>query len=377
MYETNDNAFSSTDPRVLRGLAIAAEPNAIKQIGSAWSVVSQGTAGRRYTVSDGVCDCPDFELRGQACKHVFAVEIVQQRITAPDGTVTETQAMRVTYSQEWRSYNRAQTHEHDHYLTLLRSLCDGIEQPAQMAGRPRLPLSDVVFALGVKTYSTLSARRASSFIRDAAAQGLMDAAPSYNTSLRYLESPALTEVLKSLIEESAKPLASIESDFAIDSTGIGTTTYRRWYDHKWGKERSMQTWVKLHAMCGVTTNIITAVEATATESGDAPQLPALLGITAQSFEVREISADKAYLSRRNLHAIDAVGAQPFIPFKAGSTAGVTHHKADALWNKVFHYYQFQREEFLTRYHKRSNVETTFSMLKAKFGANVRAQRERC
>ena len=33
---------------------------------------------------------------------------------------------------------------------------------------------------------------------------------------------------------------------------------------------------------------------------------------------------------------------------------------------MFHGFQFRCEEFLSRYHKRSNVESTFSMIKAKF-----------
>ncbi len=34
---------------------------------------------------------------------------------------------------------------------------------------------------------------------------------------------------------------------------------------------------------------------------------------------------------------------------------------------------FNQEAFLTHYHKRSNVESVFSMIKAKFGASVRAK----
>ncbi len=40
---------------------------------------------------------------------------------------------------------------------------------------------------------------------------------------------------------------------------------------------------------------------------------------------------------------------------------------------MFHYFQFKREEFLKLYHNRSNVESTFSMLKAKFGDSVRSK----
>lgn len=36
---------------------------------------------------------------------------------------------------------------------------------------------------------------------------------------------------------------------------------------------------------------------------------------------------------------------------------------------------FHRAEFLERYHKRSNVETTFSMIKRKFGDALRTKTE--
>ncbi len=361
------------DERQQRGIEIAATKR-IRQDGDAWIVPSQnGTARYSVSVAEKRCSCPDFEARGLPCKHLYAVEYVIQRETAPDGTETVTETMRVTYGQSWHTYNAAQTHEHDRFLPLLRELCDGIAQPAQSKGRPRLPLADVVFALGIRTYSTLSTRRAASLVRDAAALGLMDAAPSYNSALRYLESAEMTDVLTTLIEESAKPLAAVESDFAVDSTGIGTTTYRRWYDHKWGKERSKQTWVKVHVMTGVTTNIVTAIKATADESADSPQLPELLDRTVENFDVREVSADKAYSSRKNLHAITTVGAMPYIPFHKGSTGAMTHHKFDGLWARMWGYYQFRQGDFLSHYHKRSNVETTFSMVKRKFGGSVRAK----
>ena len=361
------------DEREQRGVELA-ERGSIHEEGGRWIVPSQtGTARYVVSLAEQRCTCPDHQTRRVKCKHIFAVEYVLTHEVEADGTETVTEAIRVTYSQDWHAYNAAQTHEHERFLPLLRELCDGIEQPTQTMGRPRLPLSDVVFALGVKTYSTLSARRATSLVRDAAARGLMDAAPSYNSALRYLESADMTDVLTMLIEESAKPLAAVEADFAIDSTGIGTTTYRRWYDHKWGKERSKQTWVKVHAMTGVTTNIVSAIYATADESADSPQLPALLGRTVEAFDVREVSADKAYSSRRNLRAIQNVGAMPYIPFKKGSTGGMTHHRFDGLWARMWAYYQYRQPEFLTHYHKRSNVETTFSMVKAKFGGSVRAK----
>ena len=41
--------------------------------------------------------------------------------------------------------------------------------------------------------------------------------------------------------------------------------------------------------------------------------------------------------------------------------------------KMYHYYHFRRDEFLTHYHKRSNAESRFSMIKAKFGDRIRSK----
>ncbi|HZN08409.1 MAG TPA: hypothetical protein VFB65_16550, partial [Pyrinomonadaceae bacterium] len=38
-----------------------------------------------------------------------------------------------------------------------------------------------------------------------------------------------------------------------------------------------------------------------------------------------------------------------------------------LWTRMYHFYALNRAEFLQHYHKRSNVETTFHMIKSKFG----------
>jgi transposase/predicted nucleic acid-binding Zn finger protein len=364
------------DARQERGLVIAATSK-IEQNKLGWKVPSQSGNGS-YIVNldhgEPFCTCPDYESRHQPCKHIHAVEYVIQRETKPDGTTTYTEAIKVTYNQDWTAYNSAQTHEQEHFVTLLRDLCNGIPQPEYRYGRPRLPLTDVVFGLVYKAYSTMSGRRFTSELKEAQESGLINKAAHYNSAFRYLENPELAPLLKSLIEQSASPLRAIESDFAVDSSGFSTTTYNRWFDHKYGKNRSKQTWVKTHLMCGVKTHVVTSVEATPHESADNIQLPALVNQTAKTFSVNEVSADKAYSDRRNLKAVQAVGGIAFIPFKVNSTgSGDHHHKFDGLWNRMWHFYNFNQAKFLQHYHKRSNAETVFSMIKAKFGSSIRAK----
>jgi len=58
--------------------------------------------------------------------------------------------------------------------------------------------------------------------------------------------------------------------------------------------------VKVHLMCGVRTNIVTAVEILDKDASDTKLLPALVDATAQNFRLNEISADKGY--GRTLHS---------------------------------------------------------------------------
>jgi transposase len=302
------------------------------------------------------------------CKHIHAGEFSVKRETRPDGTTTVTKTVRVTYGQDWPAYNAAQSHEKARVAELLRGLCDGVSQPPQGRGRPRLPLSDVVFSAVMKVYTTVSGRRAACDLRECEAKGFVANAPHYNSVFNYLEDPALTPILKALVEESASPLKAVESDFAVDSSGFSTCTFVRWYDAKYGKTRSEHEWVKAHLMIGVKTNVVTSVEVTAPENHDSPYLPQLLEATMKQFHIAEVSADKGYISKRNLEVVANAGAVPYIPFKSNTTG-----EGPELWRKMWHFYQFNRREFLESYHKRSNVESTFSMIKAKFGASVRSK----
>ena len=185
----------------------------------------------------------------------------------------------------------------------------------------------------------------------------------------YLEDPAMTPVLQTLITQSSLPLKAVESTFCPDSTGFSSSRFVRWHDEKYGVERSGHDWVKAHAICGSKTNIVTAVTILDRDANDCPQFRPLVEATAKNFTVKDVPADKAYLSRENLELVERLGGTTLVPFKSNSVAG----EAGTLWEKMFHYYNFKRDEFLKRYHQRSNIESTFSMIKAKFRDHVRSR----
>ena len=136
--------------------------------------------------------------------------------------VTITATKRMTYKQDWPAYNAAQTHEKDRFQELLAELCRGITEPPgnPKGGQTPLRYADRVFSAAFKVYSTVSCRRFSCDLKDAHDRGHFSRLPHYNSVLRYLEDPDMTDLLRARIVESARPLAAAEEDFAADSSGF-------------------------------------------------------------------------------------------------------------------------------------------------------------
>jgi transposase len=283
--------------------------------------------------------------------------------------------VRRTYRQDWSAYNAAQCEEKASVAEFLHALCAGLPEPEKAKGRPRHRLADVIFACAMKVYLGSSGRRAVSDFKDLAARGFMSKPVSFNSVFDYLDDARLTPVLKALVEESANPLKAVETNFAVDASGFSTSVFDRWYDEKYGAHepgKARRKFVKCHLMTGVRTHVVTSCEVTDGHANDCPYLPGLVDATARrGFTMNEVSADKGYLSNANLEAIEATGAAAYVPFKLNSQ-GVT---GSETWKRLFHAFSMERGKFLARYHQRSNVETVFSMIHARFGKSLRSRHD--
>jgi transposase len=255
-------------------------------------------------------------------------------------------------------------------MKLLADLCKNIEQPLYQFGRPKLPLSDMVFASALKVYSTFSLRRFISQMQKALAEGYVDSICSYSSVSNFMRRKEITPILYDLIRISSLPLASAETTFAVDSSGFSTSRFGRYFSYKHGKERQHKVWIKAHICCGVHTNIITAVDLNQDSSNDYPFFKPLVEKTAMAFEVKEVTADKAYSGRDNLQFVEGIGGTAFIPFKTNAKGWA---KTAPAWRRMYNYFMLYNEDFMKHYHKRSNVETTFHMIKSKFRDHVRSK----
>lgn len=413
--------------RQQRGMAIAAMvPMPKTPLG--FRVKSQSGNGSYIVNMDGdspYCSCPDFENGRfrRPCKHIWGVWMMMQRengdsgdshrngmndtngasppqsglvvpSTSADGLVLPPSGLVVPggpapappvspsasgstdeEGRNWHDYDDGQEAEGDEFYRLLRALVNTIV-PEFPRGphRPPKPLDDILFCAALKVYTRNPCRRGKWTWRYAYEKGLLSCVPSRQTVMRYMADPGLFPWIYLAVVESAKPLSSMDTIFAPDSSGFSSRVFDRWFVHKWGRTVAETRWIKLHLMAGCRTHIVVAAEATDKPTADAPYLPRFVQIAAANFDrVEAVVADKGYLSHANYHAIHNIGAEGFIPFKKNSTPGPGHHKADPLWEKRFYEYYSKPEEFDRVYHKRSNVETVFEQIKDRCDSSVSAR----
>jgi transposase len=363
---------TANDSRRARGQALAQSKGKRFRhiVGSKYLVPSaqDGAAGYVVDVEAGQCSCPDHEERAVRCKHLWAVEFFRSEVTTPDGTTVVTEAVRLTCSQDWVAYHAAKDEEPDVMPVLLHSLCARVPEPKQGMGRPRIPARDAIYCSAMKVWAKDAHYDTGKMLREGAALGHIQRVPSLASRIRAMERADLTPILQDLVTVSAMPLRGVETVFAIDSTGFGTSTFARWFDEKHGKGTQCRRYVKLHAMVGTRTNVYTAVhvtESVGNGTGDCPNLvPLLHRAHAAGFQLDEVTADKAYLAHEVLAAIERFHGTPFIPFKSGSLP-----TGSPAWERM--YIKFSADEaFWAHYHQRSNVEATFAATKKRCGGSV-------
>ena len=342
---------------------------AVKQLEGGFAVRSQNSKKYYFVDNNGACNCPDCQFNGtKICKHSYAVKFYLG-IEKADGTVEK---VKLTYRQAWGAYNQAQQVEIKMFDELLKDLVADIAEPEYCFGRPTLSIKDTAFCVVQKVYSQLSSRRAKSLFNKALEAEQVKHSPYFNVVSAFLNKETTTPLLQELLKKTAEPLKAVESKFAIDSSGFRTTRFTEYCRDKHGVTKKHE-YIKVHICCGTKTNIITGAVITKSEgegTGDSTQLPELVEQTSQNFNVKEYSADKAYSSRENLQLIANKNATPFIPFRNNAkprAGGVP------IWKRMFHYFNLHQDEFMEHYHARSNVETTFFMVKAKLGDSVKSK----
>ena len=130
-------------------------------------------------------------------------------------------------------------------------------------------------------------------------------------------------------------------------------------------------WLKLHAAVTCALKAIPCMEVTDAYKSDAVQLRNLLK-SLPIDDIEAVTADSAYLSRRNCDLIEAKGAKPFIKPKQ-NVKGRSH--GSKAWKNMIHYFRGNPQGWRRTYRLRSSAETAFSALKRKFGYKLSSIRK--
>jgi len=284
---------------------------------------------------------------------------------------------RITYSQDWPTYNKGQTNEEPLFFQILNDAIEflQIEEKWGGRGRPFSLMSDMIKCCIIKVYYCRSSRRIIGRLKLLKKTGYVTKIPHYNTIINYMGNPETTLYLNELVKITSRPFKHIETNFAPDSTGISTNIKDFWTDVRFGSKKiKHRKWKKLHIMTGTKTNIVTAVKVTDAYAHDSPQFENLFNTTSETFQIKEVSADPAYSSRKNVQIVANGGATPYILPKESS---VVHSRArgSSAWKTLLNFLKKHRDEFMKHYHQRSNVESTFSMIERKFSKHIKSKKD--
>lgn len=275
-------------------------------------------------------------------------------------------------TQKWNKYNLAKTNEKRLFYELLDELCKLIPEPKKRTGRPPIPTKDMVFMTALKLYNNFSSRKIWSDLKFAERAGYIQKAPHFNRMSDFLNSEGTYDLLQKLLTLTAMPLKSLENHYSIDASGFGGYQAERWMNVKYHKRGTFSKYLKGHIAIGTKTNVICSCEVSSSSMADVTAAPMILENLSRNFQPKEISADKAYSASRILEIIEDMDAEPFIPFKSNTNPS---DRSPEIWKRLFRYFEGHQEEFNEHYHKRSNVETTFYMVKSRLGEFLRSKRE--
>lgn len=243
----------------------------------------------------------------------------------------------------------------------------------QGTGRPPRNLEEILICLAVKQYFGFSLRRSIGLIKLMKLAGFVHLdPPCFKTLDNYQRNPAIRPYMKEMLEITSIPTRLIEEFFATDSTGVATSCFSTWYSIRTRKKGKKRDHLMVHVSTGTKLNIVTALDVSVERGRDNLYFREHVKRTANNFKVKEWSGDAVYLCRDNCEAVGKVGGEPWFKLKSNVTS---KPRGSFRWKRMVKGFRDRSEEAAKKYHRRSNVESTISAKKRKFGSFVRSKED--
>lgn len=189
--------------------------------------------------------------------------------------------------------------------------------------------------------------------------------PCFKTLSNYRENNSLQIVLEKLIEESSKPLSTIENDFATDSTGIKTKLFSSWFSLRCKKRMRRRDHVTAHVSVGVKSKTVTAC--TVEKGRDNEIFREHVDKTSENFNIGEWSGDGMYWTKKNCKKVSEKGGKPYFNCKSSWNG---KQNGFPSWKEMNTESIENQKEYKKHYHKRSNIESANMSKKMLHGEKV-------
>lgn len=274
--------------------------------------------------------------------------------------------------EDWAIYNQCQYQEKLMSYRIISDTIDSLQiESVNIKGRPNVDINDMLKTIILKSHTNLPARRLHSELVLYRGLGYIKNIYSHNTILKYMGSKQIQNLLQQANLVIVQQLAPWEKYALLDSTGISSQYKSRWVEVREDFQKHKE-YLKLHVSVGSVTKAIFAFRITKGTESDCPMFKPLLEDTCKLYDVEKVMADAGYLSEENCNTAEQNGAVPYICIKKNTRR---HPKGSKAWKEMVNLAIHNPEEFAKYYHKRSLVESLFSMLKQKLGGSIRAKND--
>ena len=266
----------------------------------------------------------------------------------------------------WSAYNEAQINEINLFLKFICVAVDEVDKKVYSpkgTGRPPTPAFELAKVILMQLYFQVNERTASGLAELFKEKLGLTSVPSPRTIGRAYERRDVQHILKTLFEMTSEPIKELETSFSTDATGLSTSIK----DNYANDREEVEKHKKYDKMAVIVSNhfhIATSAAFVDGVANESPMLePMLLEMNERGFDVDMLCADAGFLSRDNCSAIASVGAAPYIYPKGRINLNQNGHPA---WKKMLKELIKDPQDWLEKYHLRSNNEAYFSAFKRRF-----------
>ena len=287
-----------------------------------------------------------------------------------------------TTKRDWFEYNEAKTRRVQTFLSLLLLILDTVPLPSLYKGKGRkpIPIRDIIICLSLKIYYKTSFRDIIGELKQHKKELGLEKVPHFNTLRRYMVDPRITVMLGILLVFLIQPIAALETVFASDATGFGTSRKSEYFtvvvnshakkdakNKKLLQKKKRKDFVKLHVTIGTVSQMVVCAVSTIGKKREPTQFESMVKMVSSVFKIKEWLGDAGYLSRKACNLVSKQHGIPFFWPKSNSTA---KSRGSYAWSDMITMFKNSLEVFKKHYHQRSKVESVFSSIKAYFGSTV-------